>query len=90
MTQQDLIQSLKQGEMITVNGENGCPVDFNVNVGDALLNGDQNQVWLENGDSGNRLYLRRMPEKRMSVGPALFSSFAELARTLASGNYYIS
>ncbi len=88
--QQDTILNLKQGQMITVSGENGCPMTFSVNVGDALLNGDKNQVWLENGDGGHRSYLRRMPEKSMSVGPALFSSLQELARTLESGNFYIS
>ena len=89
MIQPDVILSLKEGEMITVTGNNGCPVALSVNLGDALLNGDKNQVWLKNGDAVNRSYLRRMPEKRMSIGPALFSSLDELATVLESGNYYI-
>ncbi len=89
MILQDTILGLKQGQVITVNGKNGDPVTFSVNMGDALLNGDKNQVWLENGDGNKRYYLRRLPEKRMSLGPALFSSLHELARTLESGKYYI-
>ena len=89
MIQADVIPSLKKGEMITVTGNKGFSVTLNVNTGDALLNGDKNQVWLETGDVTNRSYLRRMPEKRMSIGPALFASFDDLAAVLESGNYYI-
>ncbi len=88
MLQSDKILDLTQGEMITVTGNGGTSVAFKVKMGDALLNGNRNQVWLEHVDAGNRLYLRRMPEEKMSIGPALFASLADLARTLDSGNYY--
>jgi len=89
MIQTDKILGLMQGETITIPSISDRPAVFMVNMGDALLNGDNKQVWLEQCDVGNRFYLRRMPEKRMSVGPALFSSLEELAKTLNSGDYYI-
>ena len=87
--QVDKILSLTPGEMITIPSNNGISAVFRVNMGDALLNGNSSQVWLEKHDNDIRSYLRRMPEKSMTVGPALFSSLEELAKTLDSGDYYI-
>ncbi|MFH2130256.1 MAG: hypothetical protein ABIK68_07765 [bacterium] len=87
--QQDRIRNLKKGEQIIVPGSNSQPVVFKANMGDALLRGETSQVWLENDDNGKRLYLRRLPEPGMSIGPALFTSLDDLAQTLETGNYYI-
>ncbi len=85
-----VILDLKKGERIAIASDDAEPVVFCVNVGDAMLNGDSDQVWLENDDSGKRQYLRRNPAGEMSIGPALFSSLADLAQTLETGDYYIA
>ncbi len=83
------VMSLKSGETITITGANSDMVTLRLNVGDALLNGDESQVWLDNDEAEVRLYLRRMPESGMCIGPALFSSLADLAQTVDAGDYYI-
>lgn len=85
----DTVLNLKAGETITLSGIDSQPVDLCLNIGDALMNGDSSQVWLENSDTGKRLYLRRKPEKKMSIGLALFPSLVDLAHTLETGNFYI-
>ncbi len=89
MNGSETILNLKTGETITITDINSGPVEFYVNVGDAMLNGDKSQVWLANDDTNKRIYLRRRPEKDMSIGLALFSSLSDLAQTLETGDYYI-
>jgi len=84
-----LMEDLKVGKRITLldaEGKAGC---FHLNIGDALLNGNPNQVWLCDDQAQQPLYLRRLPEKPMTVGIALFSSLDELSETLVTGRYYI-
>lgn len=89
MNVSETILTLKAGDTITVTAGNSQPVELRLNRGDALLRGDDCQVWLENDHTGRRLYLRRLPEKEMSVGPALFASLTDLAKTVETGDWYI-
>ncbi len=82
------IQELKHSEAITITDKHGNAKTFNVNIGDALLNGNNRQVWLKRDESDNIEYLRKLPIKPMSIGTALFSSFNDLTRTLDSGEFY--
>ena len=89
MNSSESILSLKTGESITIFDAPSGLVEFCVNIGDAMLNGDNDHVWLANDDLSRRRYLRRMPEKNMSIGPALFPSLEDLASVLETGDYYI-
>jgi len=84
------VLGLKNGAYVIITEQNSKPEIFSLNIGDALLNGDPNQVWLENSNSGKRRYVRRLPQNSMTIGPALFSSLTELARTLEEGDFYIA
>lgn len=89
MTLSEKILFMKNGAQITISGQNSEPVTLRLNIGDAMLNGNENQVWLENNESGKRLYLRRKPEGNMVIGPALFGSRFELAKILEQGDFYV-
>ncbi len=82
------IQELKHSEAITITDNQGIVKTFHVNIGDALLNGNNRQVWLKHDNSNSTEYLRKLPVKPMSIGTALFSSFNDLLKTLDSGNFY--
>ncbi|MBU3917275.1 hypothetical protein KKA14_17215 [bacterium] len=82
------VKELKHSEAITVTDSQGNAKTFHVNIGDALLNGNGQQIWLKHDNSNNVEYLRKLPVKPMSVGTALFSSFNDLLNTLDSGNFY--
>lgn len=86
----ETILNLKKGSSITISTVESEPVTFSLNIGDATLSGEGDQVWLESRNDEKRLYLRRMPDANMSIGPALFASLADLAETLETGVYYIA
>lgn len=83
-------KTMKRGGKIVVKLNNSQERYFEVHVGDAMLNGDDESFWLTSEDNGSREYLRKLPNKPMTVGVALFHSITELQTTLASGNYYIA
>ncbi len=81
------IQELKHNETITITDFYGNVKTFQVNIGDALLNGNR-QVWLKHDNVNSTEYLRKLPVRPMSIGIALFSSFNDLLTTLKSGAFY--
>ncbi len=85
----DDISKLKSGQQINIFDTQGNKKSFTVTIGDALLKGNNDSVWLKRNSKNGIEYLRKLPIKPMTIGPALFSSLEELAHTLESGNYYI-
>lgn len=81
-------QQIIPGDEIVLVDSSGRRGDFTVNVGDALLKGNQ-QIWLCDDNSPEKKYVRKQPEGAMSIGVAIFSSLEELSSTIASGEYYI-
>ncbi len=89
MTENGCIHTLKSGQRITITDPTGKKRSFQVTIGDALLNGQTDQVWLKHESNDHTEYLRKDPIEPRSIGTALFASLNDVADTLASQRYYI-
>ncbi|MCP4753118.1 MAG: hypothetical protein GY866_19695 [Proteobacteria bacterium] len=89
MPDKEIIIELQSGEKVTITDPTGLRKTLEIHIGDALLNGSNDQVWLKCNGSNNAEYLRKLPVEPMSIGTALFFSKDELANTLQSGEFYI-
>lgn len=82
------ILNLQHGDHIHLKDRNGVAATFDVNIGDALLNGEPEQVWLKDCYDDN-VFLRKDPKGKNKVGYALFLSLKELAGAVEAGQFYI-
>lgn len=84
------LNGIKNGDLIQITLTNGLAKQFQINIGDAALKGNSNAIWLKTEADGTCAYLRKLPQKPLSIGVALFDSKSELESTLNSGQYYIA
>lgn len=89
MMLKDSILNLHHGDRLHLKDRRGVIGTFQVNIEDALLNGESQQVWLKDNQSDESVFLRKKPQDSKSVGYALFLSLSELANTIESGQFYI-
>jgi hypothetical protein len=84
------LNGITNGDRIRITLDNGEQKQFDVFIGDALLKGNENTIWLKTEESGKNIYLRKLPEKPLTIGVALFDSKSELETTLSSGEFYFA
>lgn len=84
------LNGIKNGDWIQITLANGVKQELQVHIGDAALKGNSDAIWLKTDNNGHSVYLRKLPQKPLSIGVALFDSKSELENTLNSGQYYIA
>lgn len=88
MEKEEWIKQLKTGDMITLVDPGGNKGIFEVNTGDAMMNGETNHIWLCSAHSCKKQYVRKLPENELAIGVALFASSEELSKTIQSKTFY--
>lgn len=89
MMLKESVLRLNDGDQVRLKDSNGTTATLQVYMGDALLNGDDHQVWLKGRQDSSSVFLRKTPQDSRSVGFALFRSLSELANTIESAQFYI-
>ena len=88
MTGLKQVLSLRHGQSVQIVSPLGEARVMKVMVGDALLHGHGQQIWLLDEITGH--YMRQLPEHVGDLGKALFYSYEEVFSCIETRNFYFA
>ncbi len=82
------VLNLRHGQRVQVVSPVGEARVLKVMIGDALIRGDEKQIWLIHEETGE--YFRKLPMENGEVGKALFNTQNELITCLENKAFYFA